>query len=104
MTVAADMTGFDATVTKEAGKTGDKAGTTLGQRMSKGMGTAVRAGLVGLGTAGGALFGLASKGASELTAAVTDYTAATGATAAEAEVAQASIAKLYKNNLNGFAE
>src|SRR3972149_9847638 len=59
--------------------------------------------LVGLGAAGGALFGVAAKGGAELTETVAKYRAETGATAAEAEAAQASIGKLYKNNIAGFA-
>ena len=90
--------GDDGQLQVDAGKAGDRAGQTLGQRLSAG----AKAGLVGLGVAGGALFGIAAKGGAELTEAVAKYRAETGATAAEAEAAQASIGKLYKNNVAGF--
>lgn len=103
--VVGDLTKVKADITK----IGDdpavaKAGTTAGNRFVAG----AKAALPGIATAGGAAFGalvgIAAKGGAELTAAVASYRAETGATAEEAEVAQASISKLYKNNLNGFEE
>lgn len=90
--------GDDGQLQVDAGKAGNKAGQTLGQRLSAG----AKVGLVGLGAAGGALFGIASKGGAELTETVAKYRAETGATAEEAEAAQASIGKLYRNNVAGF--
>lgn len=90
--------GDDGQLQVDAGKAGNKAGQTLGQRLSAG----AKVGLVGLGAGAGALFGVAAKGGAELTETVAKYRAETGATAAEAEVAQASISKLYRNNVAGF--
>src|SRR3972149_523477 len=90
--------GDDGQLQVDASKAGDKAGQTLGQRLSAG----AKAGLVGLGAGAGALFGIASKGGAELTETVAKYRAETGATAEEAEAAQASIGKLYRNNVAGF--
>lgn len=92
--------GDDSQLQVDAGKAGNKAGQTLGQRLSAG----AKVGLVGLGAGAGALFGIASKGGAELTEAVAKYRAETGATAQEAEAAQASIGKLYRNNIAGFEE
>ncbi len=52
MRVLADMTGFEADVTKQATKAGDKAGASLGSRMSKG----VTVGLTAVGAAAGTIF------------------------------------------------
>ncbi len=90
--------GDDGQLQVDASKAGDKAGQTLGQRLSAG----AKVGLVGLGAGAGALFGIASKGGAELTETVAKYRAETGATAEEAEAAQASIGKLYRNNIAGF--
>ncbi|MEK6720532.1 MAG: phage tail tape measure protein [Chloroflexota bacterium] len=90
--------GDDSQLQVDASKAGDKAGQTLGQRLSAG----AKVGLVGLGAGAGALFGIASKGGAQLTEAVAAYRAETGATAEEAEIAQASIGKLYRNNVAGF--
>lgn len=49
--------------------------------MSSGMKSTFKAGLVGLGAAGGALFGIAAKGGAELTETVAKYRAETGAPA-----------------------
>ncbi len=95
--------GDDRQLRLDASKAGEGAGQTLGQRMSSGMKTTFKAGLVGVGAAGGALFGVAAKGGAELTETIAKYRAETGATAAEAEAAQASIGKLYRNNTAGFA-
>src|SRR3990172_6312207 len=90
--------GDDGQLQVDASKAGDKAGQTLGQRLSAG----AKVGLVGLGAGAGALFGVAAKGGAELTETVAKYRAETGATAQEAEAAQASIGKLYRNNIAGF--
>jgi len=90
--------GDDGQLQVDASKAGDKAGQTLGQRLSAG----AKVGLVGLGAGAGALFGIASMGGAKLTETVAKYRAETGATAAEAEAAQASIGKLYRNNVAGF--
>ncbi|HSW41750.1 MAG TPA: phage tail tape measure protein, partial [Patescibacteria group bacterium] len=92
--------GDDAALQVDAGKAGDKAGQTLGQRLSGG----AKAGLVAVGAAGGALFGIAAKGGAELTQTVAQFRAQTGATAEEAEAAQASISRLYQGNIEGFAQ
>lgn len=94
--------GDDGQLQVDASKAGDKAGQTLGQRLSAGAKTGAKAGLVGLGAGAGALFGIAAKGGAELTETVAKYRAETGATAEEAEAAQASIGKLYRNNIAGF--
>lgn len=94
--------GDDGQLRLDAAKAGEVAGQTLGQRMSSGMKAGMKAGLVGLGAAGGALFGVAAKGGAELTETVAKYRAETGATAQEAQAAQASIGKLYRNNVEGF--
>ncbi len=94
--------GDDGQLQVDAAKAGDKAGQTLGQRLAAGAKAGAKAGLVGLGAGAGALFGIAARGGAELTETVAKYRAATGATAEEAEAAQASIAKLYKNNVAGF--
>lgn len=94
--------GDDGQLRLDAAKAGEVAGQTLGQRMSSGMKAGMKAGLVGLGAAGGALFGVAAKGGAALTETVAKYRAETGATAQEAQAAQASIGKLYRNNVEGF--
>src|SRR3972149_5808327 len=90
--------GDDGQLQVDAAQAGDKAG----QRRAAGAKAGAKAGLVGLGAGGGALFGIASKGGAELTETVAKYRAETGATAEEAEAAQASIGKLYRNNIAGF--
>lgn len=90
--------GDDSQLQADASKAGDQAGQTLGQRLAAG----AKAGLVGLGVGAGVLLGIAAKGGAELTEAVAAYRAETGATAEEAEAAQASIGKLYRNNVAGF--
>jgi TP901 family phage tail tape measure protein len=52
MRVIADMTGFEADVTKGAARAGDKAGQSLGSRMSKG----ATVGLTAVGAAAGTVF------------------------------------------------
>src|SRR3972149_5103036 len=91
--------GDDGQLQVDAGKAGDKAGQTLGQRLSAGAKTGAKAGLVGLGAGAGALFGIASMGGAKLTETVAKYRAETGATAQEAEAAQASIGKLHTSDI-----
>ena len=95
-----DFLGDDKQLQVDASKAGDAAGQTLGQRMSAG----AKVGLGALGVAGGALFGVAAAGGAALTETMARYRAETGATAEEAEAAQASIARLYRDNLVGFAD
>lgn len=100
MRVVADMSGFEADVTKQAGAAGDKAGKTLGQRMKAGM----SAGLTAVGAAGGAVLAVATRGAAELTDAMAGFAAETGATQAELESARKSVLELSKTNLQSFDE
>lgn len=96
-----DATGLRGMVVKEAQKAGDAAGTTLGQRMSKGMGTAVRS---GVGAGAGLLFSVAAKGANDLTNAMAEFQAETGATQEELDSARASVIELSKTNVQSFEE
>src|SRR6185436_15507691 len=96
----ADDKGFAADVTKKAGAAGDKAGTTMGQRMSKG----ITVGVSAVGAAGGAVFALAARGAAELTDAMAAFQAETGATQEELASARKSVLELSKSNLQSFDE
>jgi hypothetical protein len=84
-----------------AAKVGDRAGATIGQRMSD----AIK---VGIGGAAGAAFGAATaaavKGGAELNAAVTQFAADTGATVDDAAEAQTTIGELFRTNLQSFGE
>ncbi len=100
MRVLADMTGFEADVTKAATKAGDKAGTTMGQRMR----TGVTRGLSAVGAGAGLLFGVAARGAAELTDAMARFQAETGATSEELDRARKSVLELSKTNIHSFAE
>jgi hypothetical protein len=98
MRVLADMTGFEADVTKAAGKAGDKAGATLGSRLKKGM----TVGLGAVGAGAGVLFSVAARGAAELTDAMARFQAETGATQEELDSARKSVLELSKTNLQSF--
>jgi hypothetical protein len=93
---------FEADLTKSGNAAADKAGQTLGQRLSGSMGMAVKAGGVALGATLGAAFGMALSGAKELDAATRQLQADTGMTAEEAKTAGHALAGLYKDNLQGF--
>lgn len=84
----------------DAMKAGDTAGQTLGQRMSGGIGTAMRAGLGVVGAAAG----IATKGLLELENVTADFRAETGATAEEAEKAGKAINEMAGRNLQPMAE
>lgn len=84
----------------DAVKAGDKAGQTLGQRMSGGIGTAMRAGLGVVGAAAG----FATKGILELENVTADFRAETGATADEARAAGEAINEMAGRNLQPMAE
>lgn len=96
-----DSTGFQADVEKKAGPAADKAGTSLGKRLSKNMGRVVAG---GIGTILGAGFSIAAKGAADLDAATQQLVANTGLTGKAADEAKGQLAGLYKNNLQGYAE
>ncbi len=100
MRVLADMTGFETDVTKQASLAGDKAGKTLGQRLKVGM----TAGFSAVGAGAGLVFGVAARGAAELTNAMADFQRETGATQDELESARKSVLELSKTNLQSFDE
>ncbi len=96
----ADGAKLTSDVTKEAGKAGDAGAKTLGQRLGKGLSLGVTA----VGTAAGAVFGIAARGAAELTDAMAKFQAETGATQEELDSARKSILELSKTNLQSFDE
>jgi hypothetical protein len=100
MRVLADMDGFEADVTKKATAAGDKAGATMGQRLKRGM----TVGLGAVGAGAGLLFGVAARGAAELSDAMARFQAETGATAEELKSARKSVLELSKTNLQSFDE
>lgn len=84
----------------DAEKAGDKAGATLGSRMSKGISTAMRAGL-GVIAAGAAI---ATKGMVELEEATADFRSETGATEEEAKAAGKAILDMSSRNIQPIRE
>lgn len=84
----------------DAQKLGQAAGLTGGQSMSQALGASIRANGAALIRAGfGAASALALRGANELDAATKQFTADTGASAAEAAKAEHAIADMYRHNL-----
>lgn len=99
--VLADVEGFQADVVDKAGKAGDAAGLTLGQRM----GAAVKAN--GAKLIGGALAlagGIAIKGLQELRSIEAEFRAETGATADEATRAGKAILAMSGRNIAPMEE
>lgn len=99
--IIADATGFEADLTKTAGKAGDTAGKTLGQRM----GAAVKAnGAAIIGGAMAAGIGIATRGLLELENVTADFAAATGASADEADRAGKAINAMAGRNIQPLGE
>lgn len=100
--VVADLTGFEAQVTKEGTTAGnaaaDKIGSSMGQRMSKGL----TKGMALAGAGAGLLFSVAAKGANDLTNAMATFQAETGATQEELASARKSVLELSKSNIQSF--
>lgn len=84
----------------QAQKSGDKAGETLGERMSSGISTKMRAGLAVI-SAGAAI---ATKGMVELDDVTQQFTADTGASADEANRARKAINEMAGRNLQPMRE
>lgn len=101
----ADGTGFQADIERKAGPAADKAGQTLGKRLSSGIKANLgRAIAGGLGTALGAGFAIATQQGAELDAKAQQLIADTGLVGGAADQAKGQLAGLYRDNLQGFGE
>src|SRR5689334_2105581 len=99
--VLAEMTGFEAEVTKGAQKAGDKAADAMNKSLGKGL--AANAGKALLtGFAGAAA--IATKGVVELDNVVADFRRETGATAEEAAAAGKAINAMAGRNIQPLEE
>lgn len=98
--IAGDLSGFDKAIATSEAKA-----KSAGQRIAGAFSPANMARAFTVAGAGaGLLFATASKGGAELAAAMADYTAATGASAEEAAIAEKAVGRLYKNNTQGMGD
>jgi hypothetical protein len=91
---------FQAEVVKQGEIAGDKAGATLGQRMTKAVTGVLRVGLAGVAAAAA----IATGGMKELDDTVAEFTTDTGASADEADRARKAILEMSSRNIQPMRE
>lgn len=99
--IIADDKGFEADLVAKAGKAGDAAGATLGERMGAGI---KRNGAKLIGATFAAGLAIAGKGVLELQNITADFRAETGATEEEAKRAGQAINEMSGRNIQPMAE